>query len=852
MEAGFNSREAMGITSTPNGLIWVTSNDGFARYDGKRFKFYQHIPGEANSLISNYCTSIQADKAGRLWIISGDNLEVFDTRLEQFYHLKIKGDADSNEKVNPTDFYYDEVADNLWITTKKGLYFSERGSLKLKPAFTSDSLIGQSYFTDITPDGDNNLWLTTALEVCKINRNTGNTTWINMAGKLAKVFPGKKLIRMIRSFMDDNKILWIGTWQNGLLEYNTVSQQIKEHHYRNINLEENVVNNILPDEQDKNLLWLSAAGFGFTAFNKKTGQFKSYASNLYNAKEGIMGNTYGFYRDKNHTLWIGSETGLHKYDRNKQLFSKMDLTSISNNTTLLPPSSIGLQHSPSGKDEILWMEIPYKGGFRYDLRKQQLLPVPKKLEKYLNPPTGVFKMHLDKKNILYVSTNQYGLVAYDIEADKMVFNDKQYFIEKGKWATIFLNDSKNNLWIGTYDGLYILPNGATEVKEIKIVNEELKRQMLSTMVQGVCEDNSGRIWFTTDNSRKPIASIGNYDAATDKIQIVYNEKKDADVSGTGVDLREIVSDNYDNLYVSNWGAGLGVFSAKAEKPVINYFSTAGGMNSNYINYLQKDSKGNIWCSSALGISCYKPADKFFVNFSQIAYGMGNTADAPIYFSPNSENLYISQHNAISYCNTNATTLSIGESNFFFSEFSVFNKSIATDFTRSNIIRLQHSENMISFEFALLSYTNSSENRYSWLLKGIDKDWNLSKENIATYSNLQPGTYTFMVKAANSQGHWIKKPLELTIIISPPFYKTWWFISICVLCCIGIAFWFMQQRINRIKSRYQLRNKIASDLHDEIGSTLTSISILSNVSQQALEHQPDQAKEMLKQISVQSK
>ena len=187
----------MGITSTPNGLFWITSNDGFARYDGKRFKFYQHVPGEVNSLISNYCTSIQGDKMGRLWIISGDNLEVFDPRLEQFFHLKIKGDTKLNEKVNPTGFYYDEVADNLWITTRKGLYFSERGSLKLKPAFTSDSLVRQSYFNAVTADGNNNLWLTTAFEVCKINKQTGNTTWIKVAEKLAKIFPEKRMIRMI-------------------------------------------------------------------------------------------------------------------------------------------------------------------------------------------------------------------------------------------------------------------------------------------------------------------------------------------------------------------------------------------------------------------------------------------------------------------------------------------------------------------------------------------------------------------------------------------------------------------------------------------------------------------------------
>ncbi|MBL0147061.1 MAG: hypothetical protein IPP48_16440 [Chitinophagaceae bacterium] len=160
--------------------------------------------------------------------------------------------------------------------------------------------------------------------------------------------------------------------------------------------------------------------------------------------------------------------------------------------------------------------------------------------------------------------------------------------------------------------------------------------------------------------------------------------------------------------------------------------------------------------------------------------------------------------------------------------------------------------MISVEFALLSYSNSSDNTYSWMLEGLDKDWTISKNNIASYTNLKPGTYTLLVKAANSQGEWLTKPLYLVIIISPPFYKTWWFIALFILAVAGIAFKLEQQHINRIKARYNLRNKIASDLHDEIGSTLTSINILSNVSQQAMDKQPQQAKEMLHQISAQSK
>lgn len=854
---GFNSREAMDIATTPNGLVWITSNDGLVRYDGKRFKFYQHIPGDSNSLLINYCQAIEADKRGWLWIVSGSNLELFNPQQEKFYHLKIAGNKNEKLKVNPTGFYYDKLADAMWITTRKGLYYSKAGSFELKPAttFTKDRLIMESDYYSIVRDDAQHLWLTSRYDICKLNIKSGATTWTKVAEKFSKEGYGKPFGNIICSYLDSNKVLWLGTYMSGLIQFNTVTGAVKQYYYRDPDKEENIISSITTKNDHPNMLWLSTAGFGFTAFNIATEKFNSYATNVNNEKNGIKGNTFGLYNDTNNIMWIGSETGLHKYDANKQLFSAIDLSSIANGVTMLPVSCMAVENSPSGKDEMLWMQIAYKGGYRYDLSAQKILPLPSKVAKYFNPPTGVFNIYIDKKNILWIATNQFGLIAYDIAADKIIIGEKKYFHEYQKWATCFLADKKDNLWIGTGGGLYMLPAGAGEIIEVVAVNSILKKENLSLDIQGICQDRTGTIWFSADNSRAPIAAIGKYKPGLEKATIVYNETNDKDVAETGVDIREVVCDNKGDLYVIFYGAGVVNFSSTQQQPAIRYLAKAQGINSTYINYLRSDVNGNIWCSTALGISCYKPDKKLFVNFNHIAYGIENTSDAPMYFSSASRNLYIGQHNAIRYCNTNASALTIGKSNLLISEFSVFNKPLLRDNKElgdHDVVRLKHYENMIGVEFALLCYTNSSDNTYSWMLKGVDKDWTTSKNNIASYTNLKPGTYTLQVKAANSQGEWVAKPLELTIIIRPPFYKTWWFISLCLVAIAAIVYWLMQQRINRIKARYRLRNKIATDLHDEIGSTLTSISILSNVSQQAMEKQPQQAKEMLQQISEQSK
>ncbi|HEY2726233.1 MAG TPA: triple tyrosine motif-containing protein, partial [Parafilimonas sp.] len=121
------------------------------------------------------------------------------------------------------------------------------------------------------------------------------------------------------------------------------------------------------------------------------------------------------------------------------------------------------------------------------------------------------------------------------------------------------------------------------------------------------------------------------------------------------------------------------------------------------------------------------------------------------------------------------------------------------------------------------------NKYAYKLEGLDKDWiNTSNRTVANYSNLSPGTYTFKVKAANNNGSWNNTGASLTIIISPPFWQTWWFILLCAFSISAIIYALYRYRLNEALRVERLRSRISTDLHDDIGSTLSSISILSDM------------------------
>ncbi|MBL0147063.1 MAG: hypothetical protein IPP48_16450 [Chitinophagaceae bacterium] len=381
LEAGFNSREAMDITTTPNGMVWVTSNDGLVRYDGNRFKFYQSNPYDTSSLIYNYCQDIDTDKRGWLWVESGSNLELFKPQTEQFFHLKLTGSNNERKPVLPTNFYYDTTTDIMWITTRRGLYFSKGGSFNLQSisVISKDKLLADVDLYSVMPDGPHHLWLSGRYEVCKLNVQTGEAIWYKVAAKITKGGYTKAVGNIMCSYLDEDKILWLGTWQTGLIEFNTVTQETNQYFYRNPEQEENVVMDIVKIKEQPNTLWLSTSGFGFTKFNIKTKQFTSFNSTFYNDKYKIKGNSFGLFFDKNHIMWIGSETGLHKYDVNKQLFTTLDLSAVSNGVMMFPASTMALQNSLPKQDELLWFHIPYKGGYRYNILQQKLYRCRKRL-----------------------------------------------------------------------------------------------------------------------------------------------------------------------------------------------------------------------------------------------------------------------------------------------------------------------------------------------------------------------------------------------------------------------------------------------------------------------------------------
>jgi hypothetical protein len=154
--------------------------------------------------------------------------------------------------------------------------------------------------------------------------------------------------------------------------------------------------------------------------------------------------------------------------------------------------------------------------------------------------------------------------------------------------------------------------------------------------------------------------------------------------------------------------------------------------------------------------------------------------------------------------------------------------------RSDTLTLPFDQNFIAINYATLSFLQPQRIHYYYQLKGVDRDWvNAGAQRIATYTNLSPGSYVFQVKSENRDGIPSQRTTNLYIIIRPPFWQTWWFTFLVVAGVVLFLYGLYRYRINQLLQMQAMRNKISKDLHDDLGATLSSISILSEVAKNSM-------------------
>lgn len=771
------------------GFLWIGTAFGLNRYDGARFENYFHEQGQPNSLIHNTVHSIAEDKQRLLWIGTDEGISCFNPRTNRFINQfpAVKG-FDRFDKTGC--IVYNDRENNIWIGSAKGIAVLDaaRSSLKeihadLDPGNSSM----QGYAVGFAEDNEF-IWAATSNGMFRIHKKTF------IAEHLGKEGDPVYHTKLLRISKDAAGRIWTCNWRGQVFWYDPSDSQL---HYRTID-NVSIMDAVAVQEEGKEYIYIST--------------FKGLAKMLLN--DFFAGNSFSYflpdgknpfsinhrmlsdiYQDRNHNIWIGSEAGLNKID---PLSAHFTVYPYGQFNTDFPMQSMCTTDLP---DE--YYVLTGRHAFRLHRQKgiMKAIYFGDKYECYDLFKTG---------NIYWMTING-GL----LELDKELQVKAHYQLPHGQGAIEnrfrwMLQQDDGSLWIST---------ARTGIVRFDINKKSLQRifydntsalNLHGNYVEQMVTDAMGRTWIGTSGGLYIYDHKKNDARKIDLCQITNYVKNCENV----VDLYQ----HKDKMYICT-KSGLYAYDLRTND--IRHIPLRGPGISQLINSVMADHKDRLWMNTNNGLVVYDQATG-----KTILFGQKNGLPYQDLWSP----MYRFNNEIF----TGASSFMLcfhpdklkGDSLVPAPVFSSVLMNDTSFVENSSDIFLRWNSS-IAFNFISIQFNNSVTTQYAYQLDGLDKAWHAISSNTSLrFSNLPAGKYSLRVKAINSEGV-ESAPAIFAFGVRPPFWKTWWFISLVVIAVSAIVYAIYRYRIYQAVRLERMRIRIATDLHDDIGATLSSISMYSD-------------------------
>ncbi len=808
VEDGLSQSTVYCILQDKNGFIWIGTGDGLNRYDGTGFKHYKPAPGDTSGLPSSVIVSLFEDSAGFLWMgTNGGGLcrmNPFTGEFKTYRHDPADTGSISSNRVY--DMIHLRGSKFLVATFNGGVnvfdYRTEKFSV-LTSSRSKQGLTRHSNVSRMLRTSDGTIWIASREGLHFINPETRETGIFLNDPENPHSLPENRVQCL---FEDSRNRLWIGTFDRGICYFDKNKNQ-----FIRIREQEKLqasgisfINCFYEDHEGR--LWIGTNGNGILLLDTATWRISHLENEPANNLSLSSNQILCFYRDRGGLLWIGNNgSGLDLYTKPFDYFTRCNGlfnpgTGNKNVYSVFEDNRHGLWYGTNG------------GGLHFQDGENQ------KVIRYVNVPgrknslsdNSVWCLSADGQQRLWVGTNGGGLNIFDRTNNQFTvfntdFSNKQN-ISGGTVLKIF-HDHLNHLWIGSQiGGAFEYDTGLKLLRRYQ-VDEPDTNGMGSNTVFAIHEDAGHRMYFGTGGGGLTV-----FDRKTNRFQ-TYKTKHGQQAAISHNDVLCIQEDGNGTLWLGTNGGGLNAFDKRSGR-FLNY-TDRDGLPNNVVYALEMDGGGNLWLSTNNGICKFSPPVR--LDFTNRQAESNRPRSVKNYstrdgLSSNEFNLGASFRNQAGWMyfgNTNGITAfhpdSIRENTYrppvVLIGFKVFEKPYPLDssITGKRKIILRYSQNFFSFEFSALNYLFPDKNTYSYRMENFDPDWNdIGNRHYASYTNLDPGEYVFRVRAANNDGIWSDKMASVSIIITPPFWKTGWFKGAMFLLAAGISLGGFKLRVRQIR------------------------------------------------------
>lgn len=765
------------IHQDSRGYLWFGTNDGLNRFNGYEFKTYRNEIGLENCIVNNYIVSMDEDKDENLWVGTIDGASKINLNTDEITNYKSSEGLSNNDI---TDILVTESGEVL-LATLDGLNIYDKDNDKFERIFYGDSLVDQEIYS-LDEDNEGNVWVGSSKGITKLNLNDGTSIMYK------NDFSGNDIEDSVFKILCDNEYIWIGTLNSGLYKLNTVNLELEKMNIENKKLPINCIKTLLKDKNG--VLWIGTNS-GLIKYNIENDDYVSYYRKEYDRYSLVDDEVCDIIQDQSGLIWVGTYAGVSMFEpENKIEYYKSDPSSrISLNENAIH----GIYEDNEG---LLWIGTNNKGINIFD-RKNNTIYDFSNIVKDQNLSNNSINDIEGHGNKIFIATDN-GLNIYDKNTKKL----KIYTEEDGlnsKNIRDLMYDEEGFLWIGTQNGFNILNLNTDEIINL---NYLLNKYNITDRYSGcIFKDSEGVYWLGTFLN----GGLIKIDPRDNSVKIYRHEENNNSISNNSI--RTITEDNHGDLWIGTSG---GLNKLNKESDNFTYYTTIDGLPNNNIYGLVIDNNNNLWMSTNRGLSKMNTEKETFQNLNVTDGLQSNEFNGNAYRKLKSGELVFGGINGINIFNPDEITENSYTPKVEFDEFRINGKKV----DGIENAELKYNENTINIKFFLPDYKNIKNIRYYYCLEGSNNEWLTVNTNEIVLSNLKSGTYVFKVKARNSSGIFSDES-SFKFTINPPFWKSVEFISIYIIVILGIIIFIFKIKDNKMKILDEMVSKRTRELSEEM-------------------------------------
>jgi len=815
---GNNEPSMLALLQDRQGFVWIgTHSNGLYRYNGYHAVKYAHQQDKPGALPHDRVAALFEDGAGRLWAGTSNGLARYNPESNDFTPF-LPEDGPPNKGIIKN--IVGDGKGGMWVGTWGGLQHFDPAAGKFSATYQHhpqqpDSLASND-LNALAVDGQGGVWA---------------GTWPGGLDYLAPGASGFRHYRIDRADRPDTRLnivralqfdgrhrLWIGT-EAGVVVWDT--RQPWEQRQLAASPASRVTGFYIDRDH---ALWATTLSAGLLRWNEGSQRFDQYQHQPGDPHSLPGNNLRAMMQDRSGMLWVASFTdGVSLANLNTAGFRRHVPHRLDNRDQAASNALLSLAPAPGGK---VWLG----GNLGLSL---------------YDPATGTVQQRWQGE------PGKAGKPGNSLRGNSILSNS---ILSNSIIYSLYQDDAGGPLWVGTPTGLNRLDQAGVQV--IRFGNTA------SDYINAIAPGRQGVLWLGTGNS------LARYDTRSGRHRLYFHDPADphsravngtsavledragrvwagSEWNGGGLDMLDpatgrfrhfrhvagdagaLLDDNVASLHEDARGA-LWVGTAKGLNQVtvgadgkVTLRSWAKAVHGAKVLALRSDHAGRIWASTIAGLYRIDPASGLSMLYTPSdgltdGYTINSVANAP------DGTLYFGGVHGMTAVTPEAVRSMSVAPQVAITDVTVFNRSLGDSahddgirlegpLTAPRALTLSSQASVFSIEFAALHYTEPLQNRYAYQLVGFDPDWVYTDaaHRSASYTNLNPGTYTFRVRAANHRGVWSTAPATLSITITPPFWQRWWFRLSAALLVLGALAGAYRWRIRRLKHQQALLEQLVA-------------------------------------------